>query len=280
MLRTVKTRLGAWVTTLSPAPLLNLLVSRKGYCVLRDLRYGDDARQKLDLYVPDGLNGPAPVVLFFYGGSWQGGEKAWYLAVGQALAAHKMIVAIADYRLYPQVKYPAFMEDGALAVKYLHDVVRAKGGDPEKLFLAGHSAGAYIAVMLAAHPQFLRAADAEPGWIKGVIGIAGPYDFLPLKDAALIDIFGGASEAASQPITYAQGAHVPMLLVTGTDDRTVRPRNVRRMAARLREGGTVVIEKTYPGTGHIGILLSFARPFRSRTTLLDDITDFVRARAF
>lgn len=279
MLRTVKTRFGAWVTTLSPAPLLNLLVPRKGYSVLRDLSYGDDARQKLDLYVPDSLNGPAPVLLFFYGGSWQSGEKDWYLAVGQALAARKMIVAIADYRLYPQVKYPAFVEDGALAVNTLHGLVGTKGGDPEKLFLAGHSAGAYIAVMLAAHPQFLRAAGAEPGWIKGVIGIAGPYDFLPLKDAALIDIFGGDCEPASQPITYAAGAHAPMLLVTGANDRTVRPRNVRRMAARLREGGTVVIEKVYPGTGHIGILLSFARQFSRRTTLLDDITDFVRTRA-
>lgn len=279
MLHALKHRLGAWAPTLSPAPLLNFLVPRKGYRVLRDVAYGADARQKLDLYVPDGLNGLAPVLLFFYGGSWQSGEKGWYRAVGQALAARKLIVAIADYRLYPQVKYPAFVEDGALAVKCLHDVVGAQGGDPDRLFLAGHSAGAYIAVMLAAHPHFLCDARAEPGWIKGVIGIAGPYDFLPLKDAALIEIFGGASQVVSQPITYAGGAHAPMLLVTGANDRTVRPRNVRRMAARLREGGTVVIEKVYPRTGHLGIVLSFSGPFRRRTTLLDDICDFVRARA-
>ncbi len=278
MLHTLKRRIGTWVTTLSPARLLNLMVPRTGYSVLRDLGYGADARHTLDLYIPDGLNGPAPVVLFFYGGSWQSGHKDWYRAVGQGLAARGMIVGIADYRLYPRVKYPAFIEDGALAVKFLHDMVGAHGGDPKKLFLAGHSAGAYIAVMLGVHPQFMRAANAEPGWIKGVIGIAGPYDFLPLKDPALIDIFGGASQVVSQPITYAQGLHPPMLLLTGGKDRVVRPGNVRRMAARLRDGGTVVTEKTYPDIGHIGILLSFAGLFRRRTTLLDDIAAFVGAQ--
>src|SRR5215475_12766126 len=126
------------------------LVAPGGYRVVRDLAYGADPRQKLDLYVPDKLTGPAPMLLFFYGGSWTGGNKALYPAFGQAFASKGIITAVADYRLYPQVRYPAFVEDGAQAFAWLHTHATQYGGDPGGLFLSGHSAGAYIAVMLAA----------------------------------------------------------------------------------------------------------------------------------
>src|ERR1700760_1252389 len=123
------------------------LVAPRGYHVVRDLAYGADPRQKLDLYVPDKLAGPAPVLLFFYGGSWTGGSKARYFAFGQAFASKGIITAGADYRLFPQVPSPAFVEDGAHAFAWLHTHAGKYGGDTSRLFLAGHSAGAYIAVM-------------------------------------------------------------------------------------------------------------------------------------
>src|SRR5438067_3005720 len=169
----------------SPAALFDLTVPRAGYHVERNLAYGPDARQKLDLYVPDRLAAPAPVLLFFYGGSWKSGSKSLYRAFGQAFASQGMIVAIADYRLYPLVRYPAFLQDGALAFVWLHRHAADHGGDPGRLFLAGHSAGAYIAVMLAADDTYLREAGAGLGQVQGVIGLAGPYDFLPLKDQEL-----------------------------------------------------------------------------------------------
>src|ERR1700679_2349691 len=119
----------------SPVTVLNLLVPRGGYHVLRDLPYGAGARQKLDLYVPDGLKAPAPVILFFYGGSWQSGSKATYLAFGQAFASRGIIVAVADYRVYPQVRYPAFVEDGASALAFVHAHVAQQGGDPARIFV-------------------------------------------------------------------------------------------------------------------------------------------------
>jgi len=273
----------AWIVGLvellaacSPAALVDLVVPRDGYHVARDLAYGPDPRQRLDLYVPDKLRAPAPVMLFFYGGSWKGGSKSLYRAFGQAFASQGIIAAVVDYRVYPQVRYPAFVEDGARALTWLHSHAAAHGGDTSRLFLAGHSAGAYIAVMLAADPSYLKAAGAAPSWIRGVIGIAGPYDFLPLQDDELITIFGGADRPQTQPINYIDGHRPPMLLATGMADETVLPRNTEHLAAKLRAFGSPVEEKRYPGAGHIGILLSLAPGFRGRTTLYQDMLDFVR----
>ena len=256
---------------------LNLLAPGGRYHVVRDLAYGSDPRQKLDLYVPDKLAGPAPMLLFFYGGSWTGGSKARYFAFGQAFASKGIITAVADYRLYPQVRYPAFVEDGAHAFAWLHAHAAGYGGDASGIFLAGHSAGAYIAVMLAADGSYLAAADVDPASVRGVIGIAGPYDFLPLKDDELIAIFGGANRAQTQPIHYIDGVRPPMLLETGTEDTIVSPGNTSRLAARLRATGSPVQERQYPGIGHIGIILSLVPGLRGRTSLYNDMLGFVRA---
>jgi acetyl esterase/lipase len=266
---------GAVLAACSPVSVLNLAVPRSGYHIIRDLAYGADPRQKLDLYVPN--TGPAkmPVMLFFYGGSWQSGSKEMYLALGQAFATRHMIVAIADYRLYPQIRYPAFLDDSADAFVYVRDHVADYGGDPGRLFLAGHSAGAYNAVMLAADRRYLQKAGADIGQICGVIGIAGPYNFLPLTDEHLIAMFGGAQRPETQPITYIDGRRPPMFLASGAADMTVSPRNSADMAAKLRTFDSPAQLVTYPKTGHIGIILSLAPGFRGRTSLRDDITRFV-----
>ena len=253
------------------------LIAPCGYHVVRDLAYGTDPRQKLDLYVPDKLTGPAPVLLFFYGGGWTGGSKARYFSFGQAFASKGIITAVADYRLYPQVRYPAFVEDGARAFAWLRAHAPEHGGDPNNLFLAGHSAGAYIAVMLAADRSYLKMAGADPASIRGVIGISGPYDFLPLKDDELIAIFGGANRPETQPIHYIDGTRPPMLLVTGTEDTIVAPGNTSRLAARLRSIGSPVEQRIYPGIGHIGIILSLVPGLRGRTSLYGDMLEFVRS---
>jgi acetyl esterase/lipase len=256
----------------APITFLNLAISRDGYRIEKNLAYGADPRQKLDLYIPDGLKAPAPVLLFFYGGSWQTGTKDYYLALGEAFATRGVVVAVADYRVYPQVKYPAFVEDGAAALDFVHGNVARYGGDPKRIFVSGHSAGAYIAVMLAANPAY-RSFDK----MRGAVGIAGPYDFLPLTDPKLIALFGGNRRVETQPITYIDGKRPAMLLVTGSDDTTVKPGNTERMAAKLRGFGSEVETRTYPGTGHLGIILSLAPGLRARTTLRQDVLDFIAA---
>jgi acetyl esterase/lipase len=269
--------MGALLAACSPVSVLNLAVSRSGYHVVRDLAYGADPRQKLDLYVPDMATAKMPVMLFFYGGSWESGSKDTYLALGQAFASKGIMVAVADYRLFPQIRYPAFLDDSAHAFAYVRDHVAEYGGDPHRLFLAGHSAGAYNAVMLAADKSYLQKAGADIAQVCGVIGIAGPYNFLPLTDDHLITMFGGARRPETQPITYIDGKRPPMLLAAGTADTTVSPRNSSDMAEKLRSFGSPVRLMRYPGIGHIGIILSLAPGFRGRTSLRDDIVQFVES---
>ena len=269
--------LAVFLAACSPLGAINLLVSRVGYSVRRDVSYGADPRQKLDVYIPDNLTGPAPVLLFFYGGSWEMGSKADYKAFGQSFATRGIVTVIADYRLYPQVKYPAFVQDGAKALAFVHAHAAAYGGDAARLFVSGHSAGAYNAMMLASDPGYLKASGGDLSWIKGVIGISGPYDFLPLTASDLIDIFHGPENHEAMPINHIDGPRPPSLLLTGDADDTVGPGNSDRMAARLRTLGNSATVVKYPGVGHIGIILSLVPGFRGKAALREDVVGFIQS---
>jgi acetyl esterase/lipase len=269
--------LAALLSACSPLGAINLLVPRSGYDVHGALAYGPDPRQKLDVYVPQGLKGPAPVLLFFYGGAWSSGNRGDYRAFGQAFASEGIVTVVADYRLYPQVKYPAFVQDAAKALAYVHAHASTYGGDPNRIFVAGHSAGGFNAVMLGAEPKFIEAEGGKLGWMRGVIGIAGPYDFLPLTEADYIDMFHGANNADAMPINHVTGPRPPMLLVAGTADSVVSPGNADRMAAKLTNAGGSATVIKYSGTGHIGIILSLVPVFRGMTPLRQDIADFIHA---
>jgi acetyl esterase/lipase len=259
----------------SPAMLLNLTVPRSGYKVHRDIPYGEGPRHKLDLYVPDTLSVPAPVVLFFYGGGFVTGRKSEYRVVGQALANKGIIAAVADYRLYPDAIFPAFVEDGADALIAVRKLVSQYGGDPQHIFLAGHSAGAYISVMLAADPRYLRARNADPSWIRGVIGIAGVYDFSKIVTPERILIFGGAERPETQPLKFIDGKRPPMLLAVGAKDGPLQLLAIRSLGDCLRLHGSDVEERIYPGIGHMSIMLALAPGFRRLAPLLADIAQFV-----
>jgi acetyl esterase/lipase len=267
----------ALLSACSPFGAINLLVPKSGYAVHRGLAFGSDPRQKLDVYVPAGLKGPAPVLLFFYGGSWMAGSRTDYLAFGQAFASAGMVVAVADYRLYPHVKYPGFVEDAAGAAAWLHAHAADYGGDPARLFVSGHSAGAYNAVMLASEPKFIEAKGGKLDWIRGVIGVSGPYDFLPMSDPAYVDMFHGTNNLDSMPVNHLDGKRPPMLLATGTSDTTVDQGNTDRMAARLKSFGSDVTVIKYPGVGHIGTVLSLVPGLRGKTSLRQDMIAFIRS---
>lgn len=187
------------------------------------------------------------------------------------------MTAVADYRLYPQVKYPAFVEDAAAALAWLHGHAQSYGGDPGRIFVSGHSAGAYNAVMLASEPKFLADQDGRQDWIWGVIGIAGPYDFLPMEAPEYVDMFLGRNNLDSMPVHHVTGVRPPMLLVTGNEDGTVYPRNTESMAARLRSFGSPVEEIHYPGIGHVGVILSLVPGFRGTANLRQDMIEFIRS---
>jgi acetyl esterase/lipase len=261
----------------SPAVLLNATAPRWGYGVERSIPYGPEPRHRMDLYLPKRVSESAPAVLFFYGGAFISGHRREYRFVGQALASQGIITAIADYGLFPDHRFPDFVEDGAKAAAFLHKKLPDYGGDPQRLFTAGHSAGAYIAVMLASNPDYLRAAGCDLTCLAGAIGIAGPYDFLPITNPTRIEIFGGPDRVETQPIHFVDGARPPMLLLTGDRDVNIVPRNTENMAARMREHGNDVEAIVYPGIEHFRIILALAPLFRRMIPIRADIARFVSA---
>lgn len=243
----------------------------------RGVAYGPGPRQKLDVYAPRGTTDPAPVAVFFYGGSWDSGRREDYGWVGRALAAQGFLTLVADYRLYPEVRYPTFVEDGALAVRWAVDHAAELGGDPGRLVLVGHSAGAYNAAMLALDRRYLTAAGVEPGAVKAFAGLSGPYDFLPLDGPITRRTFGEAADLpGSQPGRYARRDAPAAFLATGDADRTVYPRNTRKLAAALREAGAKVEERHYEGLNHADTVLALSKPLRGKAPLLAEMTAFLK----
>ena len=263
----------------APVDLLNATIPTGGVTVTRGIGYGRHQREKLDVYRPDGGGAGRPVVVFLYGGSWRSGNKGDYLFVAEALAHRGMVVVVPDYRLYPAVQFPAFLRDCARATAWTLSHAAQYGGNPHGVVVAGHSAGAYNAVMLGLDPGLLRAAGASRSELAGVVGIAGPYDFLPITGADIQPVFASVNDGpASQPVEYVDGRNPPMLLLAGDADETVNPNNTASLAARIREAGGVVQTRFYPGIGHIGIVTAFAPLFRRRAPVLADIAAFVAAR--
>ena len=260
----------------SPLTAFNGVVPKDagGVLLAKDQAYGAHPRQRLDIYAPRKLAAGAqvPVIVWFYGGSWNSGSRQGYAFAGRALASRGFVVAVPDYRLVPEVRYPAFLEDGAAAVKWIRANVARHGGDPDRLVLAGHSAGAYNAAMLALDPRWLGADRAA---VKGLIGLAGPYDFLPLDVASTQNAFGHVADFPStQPVSHAGAGDPPALLVAGADDTLVRPRQTAALAQRLKAAGVSAETRLYPGVGHIGVMTALARPLRGKAPVLQDAADF------
>lgn len=247
---------------------------------LRGAAYGTGPRQALDVYAPPTATGAEPVAVFFYGGSWDSGRRADYTWAGRAVAARGFLTLVPDYRLYPEVVFPDFLDDCAAAVRWAVDNARALGGDPERIVLIGHSAGAYNAAMLALDPRYLTAAGVEPRVVRAFAGLSGPYDFLPLDGPITRRTFGGAPDLpATQPGQFASAGSPAAFLATGDADTTVYPRNTRKLAAALRQVGAQVEERHYPGLDHADTVLALSRPFRGKTDLLGQMTTFLKAAA-
>ena len=262
------------LTGCSPARLLNLTVSTRDVLIERDLPYGDGPRRSLDVYRSRANPAePAPVVVFIHGGRWQAGAKGDFLFVGQALASAGLVAVIPDYRHWPDVTWRELIDDAEAATRWAVRESSRFGGDPARLFLAGHSSGAHTAAMLAVDPA--RLADVRAS-LRGLIGISGPYDFLPAQDADIRAMFAGVDPALAQPVGVAGPGAPPTLLLHGLDDEVVRPRNSEALAARLRDLGTPVDLKLYPGVDHIRIVAALSTTLRRQAPTFADLTAFVR----
>jgi acetyl esterase/lipase len=260
-----------------PIDLLNKTVSCAGLASTLNVAYGPAPRDRMDFYRPREMSN-LPVIVFFYGGSWQWGHRRDYRFIAALLAKQGFLVAVPDYRLYPEVKFPEFLQDCAAAVAYVANHAGQFGGNSAELFLAGHSAGAYNAVMLALNEAFLGEKGMNTSRLAGVVGLSGPYDFLPLRDADIKDIFSPpADPKVTQPIHFARENAPPLFLAHGGADTTVLPRNMTALAARLRQHGSVVETKIYPKLGHVGMLLATLPVLAWRAPVLSDALTFIAA---
>lgn len=268
---------GAGAAALSGCSALtafNAVVPKDGGVVrvVTDAAYGPDGRQRFDVYRPASAARDLPMIVFFYGGSWNSGSKAGYGWVGRALAAHGFVVVIPDYRLVPAVRYPAFVEDGAAAIASAARLAGSVGADANRIVLAGHSAGAYNAALLAYDERWL---GAERSRVRGFIGLAGPYDFLPFDGPVVKAAFAGADNlAATQPVSHVDRNDPPAFIAVAGEDRTVHPHNAESMENKLRSAGVPVVAKTYSKVGHAGLVTAIAKPLRGRADVLRDIAAF------
>lgn len=266
---------------LAPVATFNTLMPKDGGSeqVASGIAYGRDLRQKLDIYAPIGIapNAGRAVIMFFYGGSWQSGRRQDYAFAARALAARGFLVVVPDYRLVPQVRFPSFVQDGAAAVRWVRGNAAKFGGNGQRIILTGHSAGAYIAAMLAVDPQWL---GAERKAVRGLVGLAGPYDFLPLDGPLTVAAFGQwPRPAETQPVAFAGEGDPPALLLHGEVDETVRVHNSMSLTSRLRAAGVDARLEILPGIGHAGIVTALARPFRWRAPVLERVAAFATRTA-
>lgn len=256
---------------------LNTVNGGQGLNIVRDLSFGEHPRQRLDVYAPQGVR-DAPVVLFVHGGSWQGQDKSGHAFVGDSLARAGYVVGVANYRLAPEFRYPAYVQDAGAALRLLRDRAREFGGDPDRLFLMGHSAGAFNVIELAVSRPWLEQAGVPVGALRGVIGIAGPYDYDFRDFESRVAFPEAALPAEVMPTRAVREGAPPHLLITAGRDTVVHPQNADRMEAALRAAGVPVERHEVPRADHVTVLGAVARalPFLGDTR--SRVIAFIEAR--
>lgn len=242
-----------------------------------DVAYGEGPRRTLDVYAPQARTRNTPVLVFFYGGGWSSGAKEDYSFAGDAFAAQGFLTIVPDYRIYPEVRFPGFVEDAAAALRWVRDNATRYGGDPNRIVLVGHSAGAHIAMLAALDPAYAEAAGFDRNAIRGVVGLAGPYGFENFEMPLLQNVFGQAEEPmATMPVHYVRREGPPILLLHGERDARVPLRSASRMYEVATEAGQQAQVKIYPGVDHPGIMQAIAIARRDEAPVLADTLAFAR----
>jgi len=273
--------LAAFIVFASGCTSLSFLIANSAaltgpYARSTNHSYGPESRQKLDVYSPKDAH-DRPVVVFFYGGSWTEGRRGLYRFVGAALAQRGIVTVLPDYRLYPQVKFPVFVDDGALALAWVQQHAQEFGGDPRRIVLMGHSAGGHEAAFLAYDRQLLQRVGAQPQWIVGLVGLSGPYALEP-NSKVLNTIFANPyTEADWQPVHFVTPQAPPTLLVHGEADDVVSIKHAEKLRDVLQANHVRVETQFYPGKGHADTVAGFSVPARKRTPVLEQSVSFIES---
>ena len=265
----------------SPVKLINAITPDDTFALTRDVSFGPLPAHQVDVYRPLGTP-PAngwPVVVFIHGGSWQMGGRDQYKFLGEALASRGIVLMASSYRLYPEVSYPDFLPDSAKAVAYALDHAARHGGNPRRVLVMGHSAGAYNAAMVALDDRWLAQQGHHITELAGWVGLAGPYDFIPIKDKSVQPVFHHPNvPPESQPVAHASAKAPRTFLGVANFDAQVNPdTNSGHLAARLEAQGVPVVFKRYEGVDHLTLIGAFSRPLHRMAPVLDDVAAFVNA---
>jgi acetyl esterase/lipase len=259
----------------SAGQFYSALTSEHGIEAETGVAYGTHPRQKLDIYRADPATEKAPIIVFYYGGGWSDGDRATYKFVGTALAKRGITTIIPDYRLFPEVKFPTFVDDAAKAYAWVSANLSNAGKRP--IIVAGHSAGGHTAALLALDPTYL--GRHAPGAVRpaGLIGMAGPYSFDATTWPTTRQIFAPAvgQPDRARPVSFVKSGAPPTLLMHGSADVTVKLFNTKDLAGALGKVQTPVQVIEYPGVGHVGLVIAMSKPFRWRAPVLDDVVNFV-----
>ena len=212
-------------------------VQAQGRQVL-DIPYGADYWQKIDLYLPpDATARGLPTLLFMHGGYWTHGYKDWLGFMAPALVSLPALFISVGYRLSPAVQHPAALEDCLAALTWAYAHVAEYGGDPQRLFVGGHSAGGHLAALLALQPGLLTASGLPEDVINACFPVSGVYDLDDDLPADRLQAFlaPGASRADASPLHYVSGNRTPFLLAVGAQDFPVLYAQAHTMTAALRQ---------------------------------------------
>lgn len=269
------------LTACSPTRALNAVVPSSSYTLVSDVPYiadGAHVRQTMDIYIPEQTSHKQNIVVFLYGGGWDDGDKADFEFIGQAFARLGYITVIPNYRLFPEVEFPAFINDAAAAVQAIPNHVpsacTALQANERGLILIGHSAGAHSAAMLLANPSYL--GDSLP--INAFIGLSGPYD-LPLDHERVGEKFSQVEGNEANPVVIISERKPsnlpPTLLLHGEADTIAKPTHSESFATELNALGVPTTFKLYPSRRHVALVASLASPLRFWTPAYEDIQVFL-----
>ncbi len=264
------------ISACSPFGVINSLAHSDDVIVSAGISYGSHEKQRLDIYRPVWMEGPLPTVLFFYGGSWKRGSREKYAFVGHTLARQGFVVVVSDYRLYPEVLFPAFVHDGALAIAWITENIVKYGGINKNIHLMGHSAGAHIAALLVLDDEYLGKFNLADDTLGRWVGLSGPYAFYPSKVHSVKDVFAGASDNRARPIARVGLGAPDALLIHGGQDTAVSPENSVALAERMNEIGNRAFALTYEGIGHGMTVASLTFPFTGLASTLKDAVFFLK----
>ncbi len=265
----------AAVAACSPLQVAERFLAGDKFIRTTNVQYGGSLPQRLDVYRERGRRGPLPVIVFLYGGRWQGGSKNDYQLLGSALTQRGFVVVVPDYSMFPRAIFPAWVKDAAQAVRWVRNNIHRFGGDSDQVWVVGHSSGAHTAVMLAVDQRYLREAGLPSGAVRGFVSLAGPVDTI-WTDPDIQALMGPQERwPSTYPRNHIDGSDAPILFLHGSADRTVSTSNSTGLAARIKARGGCAKVILYPGVGHIEIVAALSEPRLGRAPVMGDVISFI-----